>query len=194
MKTPVRLGLTGVAGAVAFFAANRVLRNFEEAQQHKFILGGILVGLGMLTWAAGKARRATAARDNPGSTEVSEGVPFASLQFWGPVVALCGGLIAGQARAQKVIHYVGHTLRTAGFSTHARESGKARRTDSKKSSPVSSLKLQGIFYRKAGSSALIDGQTVAVGDWIGAAQVTAIDKKTVTMEVSGTVHKLKLKE
>jgi hypothetical protein len=193
MKTVVRVGVTSIAGVVAFFAANRILRNFEEAQQHKFIIGGIIAGFGVLTWLAGRARRALAARDNPTGSDVPEGVPLFSLQFWGPVAAICGGLLVGQDRFHGVMAQF--TSKIKGIRTRtaeARESSKSQ-SNKKKSSPESSLKLQGIFYRKSGSSALIDGQTVYVGDWIGAAQITSIDKKAVTIEVGGASRTLHLK-
>jgi hypothetical protein len=194
MKTAVRVAITGVAGAGVFFAANRILRNFAEVQQHRLVLGGIIAGLGLLTWAAGKARRAMADRDNPAGTESSGGVPFLSIQFWGPVVVLCGALIAVQGRAQTFASQLRQKLRaTAGQVAKARESSKSSRGRTK-SGFEPGFKLQGIFYRKSGSSALIDGQTVVVGDWIGAAQVTAIEKTTVTVEVGGASRTLKLRK
>ena len=73
---------------------------------------------------------------------------------------------------------------------------------SRNTSPVSSglseatlseLKLQGIFYRAANASALIDGQTVFVGDEIEGAKVTAIDRRSVKLERKGRPIVLKLR-
>ncbi|HXG48141.1 MAG TPA: hypothetical protein VNO52_10995 [Methylomirabilota bacterium] len=198
MKTAVRVVLTGVVGGLAFWASNRVLRSAEGLQQHTLVVGGIIGGLGLLTWAAGRARQIMAARDNPAGSDAPTGVPLFSLQFFGPVVALCGALIAGQGRVQSLYYQLNAKWKAvASRPAHARGSDANRTAEpaagQAKGTPEPEIKLQGIFFRKSGATAMIDGQTVAVGDWIGGVQVTAIDKKTVTVEMGGTSRVLKLK-
>ncbi len=47
------------------------------------------------------------------------------------------------------------------------------------------IKLQAIFYRLTKSSARINGQVVSVGDSVGAAKVTAIERDRVELELGG---------
>jgi hypothetical protein len=47
------------------------------------------------------------------------------------------------------------------------------------------IRLQAIFYRLTKSSARINGQVVSVGDSVGAAKITAIERDRVELEMSG---------
>jgi hypothetical protein len=66
------------------------------------------------------------------------------------------------------------------------------------SSPVAAdeaqpiFKLQGIFYRPANPSAVVNSKSVFVGDRIGNAKVKAIDHQSVTLEVAGETKVLTL--
>jgi hypothetical protein len=55
------------------------------------------------------------------------------------------------------------------------------------------FKLQGIFYRPAKPSAVVNAQTVFVGDRIANAKVKAIDQQSVTLEVAGETKVLTLR-
>ena len=55
------------------------------------------------------------------------------------------------------------------------------------------FRLQGILYRKSKPSALINGQTVFVGDNISGGHVVAIDSQSATLEISGQQKVLKLR-
>jgi hypothetical protein len=54
------------------------------------------------------------------------------------------------------------------------------------------LKLQGIFYRSSRASALINGQTLFVGDEIGGATLVAIERQAVRLLHNGRTNVLKL--
>jgi hypothetical protein len=58
--------------------------------------------------------------------------------------------------------------------------------------PPSAFKLQGIFYRPANPSAVVNARTVFVGDRIANAKVKAIDQQSVTLEVGGETKVLTL--
>jgi hypothetical protein len=58
--------------------------------------------------------------------------------------------------------------------------------------PAASFKLQGIFYRPANPSAVVNTRTVFVGDRIANAKVKAIDQQSVTLEVAGETKVLTL--
>jgi MSHA biogenesis protein MshK len=57
---------------------------------------------------------------------------------------------------------------------------------------VASLKVQGIFYRLTKASALINGQTLFVGDEIDGAKLVAIERHCVRMLVEGRTNVLRL--
>ena len=59
-------------------------------------------------------------------------------------------------------------------------------------SQPATFKLQGIFYRPASPSAVVNTKTVFVGDRIANARVKAIDKQSVTLEVAGETKVLTL--
>ena len=54
------------------------------------------------------------------------------------------------------------------------------------------MELQGIVLRGLRSSAMIDGKIYFLGDHIGAVRVVAIDKESVTLELSGQTNMLHL--
>ena len=56
-----------------------------------------------------------------------------------------------------------------------------------------SLKLQGIFYRAADASVLINGQTLFVGDDIGGATIVSIERHAVRLVAGGKTNVLKLR-
>jgi len=55
-----------------------------------------------------------------------------------------------------------------------------------------SFRLQGIFYRPANPSAVVNSKTVFVGDRIANAKVKAIDHQSVTLDVAGETKVLTL--
>jgi MSHA biogenesis protein MshK len=57
---------------------------------------------------------------------------------------------------------------------------------------VQTLRLQGIFYRSSGASALVNAQTVYVGDHIAGARVKAITRSSITLERDGQMQVLTL--
>jgi MSHA biogenesis protein MshK len=58
---------------------------------------------------------------------------------------------------------------------------------------VQIIRLQGIFYRTAGASAVINSQTVYVGDHVAGARVKAIQRGSVTLERDGQTQVLTLR-
>jgi len=58
---------------------------------------------------------------------------------------------------------------------------------SAKAAPVEfpELELQGVAYSEAGSTAIIQGRTVSVGDYVEGVRVVAIGKEEVTLELAG---------
>ena len=58
--------------------------------------------------------------------------------------------------------------------------------------PAPVWKLQGIFYRPANPSAVVNNKTVFLGDLVGNSRVKAIDRQSVTLERDGETHVLTL--
>src|SRR5207244_2519199 len=55
------------------------------------------------------------------------------------------------------------------------------------------LRLQGIFYRPKKPSAVINSQTVFIGNTVGGGKVIAIDRESVTLQVDGETKVLTLR-
>lgn len=58
---------------------------------------------------------------------------------------------------------------------------------------LSTLKLQGIFYRAARPSALINGQALFIGDQIGGAKLIAVDRQSVRVLLNGRTNVVSMK-
>jgi hypothetical protein len=73
-------------------------------------------------------------------------------------------------------------------------STSAASTSSVATAPVAEqeYRLQGIFYRPAAPSAVVNSKTVYVGDLISGARVKAIDRQSVTLERAGQTQVLTL--
>ena len=61
------------------------------------------------------------------------------------------------------------------------------------SEAAATFRLQGIFYRMSHASALINGQTVFVGDELEGAKVVAIERQVVRLAVAGKTNVLRLR-
>lgn len=59
--------------------------------------------------------------------------------------------------------------------------------------PLDTVKVQGIFYRSANPVALINNQTVAVGDQVNGIQVIAMDQSSVTLSFGGQQRVYRIK-
>ena len=58
--------------------------------------------------------------------------------------------------------------------------------------PLPTFRLQGIFYRTTSPSAMVNGKSVFVGDFVSGAQIKAIDRERVTLEYEGQTKTLTL--
>lgn len=77
--------------------------------------------------------------------------------------------------------------------TDAPDTGGTVESETSHSEDEFAYKLQGIFYRVAKASAVIDGQTLFVGDEIGGSKVVSIDRNSVRLLRSGRSIVLKLR-
>lgn len=58
--------------------------------------------------------------------------------------------------------------------------------------PLPTFRLQGIFFRNTSPSAMVNGKSVFVGDFVSGAQIKAIDRERVTLEYEGQTKTLTL--
>jgi hypothetical protein len=70
--------------------------------------------------------------------------------------------------------------------------GAATAAIAEESEPTPALRLQGIFYRPSKPSAVINSQTVFIGDSIAGGKVKAITRDSVTLFVNGETKVLTL--
>ncbi|MFM1768123.1 MAG: hypothetical protein RJA22_652 [Verrucomicrobiota bacterium] len=59
--------------------------------------------------------------------------------------------------------------------------------------PLPTFRLQGIFFRTTNPSAMVNGKSVLVGDFVSGARVKAIEREQVTLEYEGQTKTLTLR-
>jgi hypothetical protein len=84
------------------------------------------------------------------------------------------------------------SLRTAGSTAATGASADPASVSAVTDEAPASFRLQGIFYRPANPSAVVNSKTVFVGDRIANAKVKAIDHQSVTLDVAGETKVLTL--
>jgi uncharacterized membrane protein YjfL (UPF0719 family) len=173
-----RLGIVIVMLAIFCFVATEVFRRRPELHLHKKAIAGALAGGGALLWLIGKVH----GKGEDGTSK--NGGPVA-LRFCGGVLAGAGAIVScvipisqaiasPQTFAQVIVQkHLSSILKKPG-------AGHSGTTETAKGP----LKVQGIFFRTNDPSAIINGQTVFVGDRIGAARITAIERQSVTVEIA----------
>jgi hypothetical protein len=184
----------GLAVAIAilalfgFFALKALdSSSFLKARQKHIAI--CLAGAGALLWLAQKVH-SKPVEGQDGSLLIS---PFyARASYWGALMMLCGGFVGGEERGRQYIQSseMKARLSSAENLLHnlpnlAKVNGRSRKTNSQ---PY--LKMQGICYSAAKSTAIINGQTVGVGDRVAGAKVLAITASGVTVELSGETKTL----
>jgi hypothetical protein len=174
-----RLGILVVVLVLFCFGAAQVFGRYPEWLEHKKIIAGSLAGVGTLFWLISKVHSGnvdTAAKVNP----------IMTFGFCGIILATCGGAVAKITTisqfvdSPQIVQRFGGVTRGWGqvFQRSPRTYARSR------NDPKGPLRIQGIFYRENSPSAIINGQTVVVGDRVGPARVVAIERQSVTVEIA----------
>lgn len=209
MNFLTRLGISAVLSTGYFFLVTEFLQKQPWFDPHKWHIALGLLGGGFLLWVV-----AFLVQDkSPSKTQGSENHTgrYRSGEVWGdPQAAAPTFLTAGFCGV--LLMLLGAVTLAATPSTRATVVAAARSMKGGKSgagsgraaeaaapgSPKSGrakrsavpLKLQGVFCTPPKSSAIINGQTVFVGDTVGGAKVTAITSEGVTLNFGGVEETL----
>jgi len=174
-----RLGIVVAALAFFCFCATQLFAQHPEFFQYQKVIAASLAGAGTLLWLVGKALG-----NNVDTT--AKTAPIFTCAYCGIILALCGGaldkltLISEYVSAPAIVQTVGSFGKSwPQFFRPGSHTGARRRND-----PKGPLRIQGIFYRERGASAIINGQSVSVGDHVGTAKIVAIERQSVTVEIA----------
>jgi hypothetical protein len=111
---------------------------------------------------------------------------YARASYWGTLMMLCGGFVGGEERGRQYLQSPELKARiTTAESALQNLPNLAKGRSKSKTNSQPSLKMQGICYSPNKSTAIINGQTVGVGDRIAGAKVLAITASGVTLEMGG---------
>jgi len=180
MNIWTRLVLLLVILAIFCYIASEVFKAHPELYPHKKVIAGSLAGVGTLLWLIGKVHGSSA---ESGDTTRKSGGVF-TLRFSGSLLAGCGTVGSNILIVSQLIASAQNLLRVAAAQHLPNFIRKGSAADHSHSGPKGPLKVQGIFYRERDPSAIINGQSVSVGDRIGAARVVAIERQSVTVEIA----------
>ncbi|HUR45577.1 MAG TPA: hypothetical protein VMZ27_06805 [Candidatus Saccharimonadales bacterium] len=189
MKIWSRLALSIVVLALFGFFALRALEksSFLKARQNHVAI--CLAGAGALLWLIHKVHnRPVEGQD--GKFLVS---PFyARASYWGTLMMVCGGFVAGQEKGFQYVRSSEAKSRLMSAENWVKNLPALSKVHARgaKTNSSPSLKMQGICYSPAKSTAIINGQTVGVGDHIAGAKVLAITASGVTIQMSGETRTL----
>jgi hypothetical protein len=177
MNIWMRLGLFFVIVAILCFAAVEAFSRFPDLYLHKKLIAGSLAGCGFLLWII--------ARMNSNSEDTyQKSDPVFTTQFFGTILAACGGIVANITPISHFVASPQSVLRVQGLPHLPRLFRKETASARRPKPNDDSLRVQGIFYRTNDPSAIINGKTVFVGDTVGAARIVAIERQSVTVQVS----------
>ena len=180
MNIWTRLVLLLVILAIFCFVASEVFKAHPELFPHKKVIAGSLAGAGTLLWLIGKVHGSSA---ESGDTTRKGGGVF-TLRFSGSLLAACGAVVSNIVVVSQLIASPQNVLRVAAAQHLPHFVRRSSGADRPRNDPKGPLKVQGIFYRDRDPSAIINGQTVSVGDRIGPAKVIAIERQSVTVEIA----------
>jgi hypothetical protein len=174
-----RLGILVAVLVLFCFGAVPIFGRYPQLLEYKKIIAGSLAGLGTLLWLISKVHGGnvdTAAKVNP----------IMTFGFCGTLLAMCGGIVTKITPISQFVDSPQIAQRFAGvtrgwgqiFQRSPRSYARNR------NDPKGPLRIQGIFFRENSPSAIINGQTVVVGDRVGPARVVAIERQSVTVEIA----------
>jgi hypothetical protein len=183
MNKFARIGLMVVVLAILCFVASEVFRRHPELLVHRKAIGACIAGAGTMLWLVAKVH---------GSSDDAIEKPnrVLTVSFFGMVIAGLGAVITFSAPISQIVSSP-QTFIRAHASEHLarlpelfRAQNSAIVARAEKARGNNSLQIQGIFYKTTDPSAIINGQTVFVGDHVGPARVVAIERESVTIEVA----------
>jgi hypothetical protein len=197
-----RLGISVALAAMFCIAAAELLQPTLFYEQHKrgvcvalVITGALLLGGGLWVNRRIKARyvesqAALPEQDRDNDPRGWEPFLLINIAYWGVMVVLFGCILVflvptytKREKAKVVARAPKASARKPQAAVQPPKTNAVVHTNA--SVQVPRFKLQGITIREPNRSALIDGRTYFVGDFVQDAKVSAIDTNTVLLEWRG---------
>lgn len=198
------LAISVVLIAACLIAATELLGGRADFQRHResiaLVLSVLLLGFGK--WRA--KRRAGAAGEQPPSdgsnVAVSKSSFLRSPQYWGPMLMLLTGMtyFANPPNLDAISFLKISNFKLASFQSSA-PGNDAPANDSPTNAAAvvivefPPMKMQGVMAGNRRPSAIINTKIYFIGDQVGEAVVTAIDHRSITLELSGQTKVLTLR-
>jgi hypothetical protein len=195
MRIWARLGVSIVILAVFGFFAFKALKssNFLRARQKQIAIA--LAGAGTLLYLAQRVHSKPVEVDGDDADKYAS--PFyATGSYWGVIFLLAGAMVGGSNHAQRWLGSSDLKARLGSAESllrFAKLTKAQARSDG--ANPSQELRLQGIGFNPnpARCSAIINGQTLLVGESAGGIKVLSINAGSVTVDDSGEVKVLTMK-
>ena len=175
MNNWARLGIILLVLAIFCVIATEVFSRYPDLYPQKKIIAGCLAGAGTVLWVVGKV--------HCNNEDTTRKPGFFTLRLCGSILAASAGIVTNIIPISQLVASPRSILQAASIPRLPqfirRDSVSARQARE-----GGLLKVQGIFYREHDPSAIINGQTVMVGDRVGRAKVVAIERQSVTVEIA----------
>jgi hypothetical protein len=175
--TKVQIGFSLGAVSVMTIATAELLMHWGPLRSRAGIVCGVLGGAGFLLWLAGRARS-----QSNDSAEHSLAW-FTKPRYWGLLLALTALLAYSHSAYRRFQAKAPVVVAPAALPQAAPAAPKV---------VFPALRLQGIVFQGAQSSALINGRVLYVGDEISLVQVVAIGPDHVVVTLQGQTNLLQL--
>lgn len=195
-------------GLIAFFGVivAEMLGERAEFQRFKELLALAFVVAGIALWVVGKrraAQRAKAADEQPPSDEpdvVASKMAFlTSQQYWGTMLAIFAAIVfLANPPNLSALSF----LKISNFKLPTPAPAPGKKAPERVVEPVPpvapiqfpKMKLQGLTAGGARPNAIINAKTYFIGDRLGEAVVTVIDRHSVTLELGGQTKVLNIQQ
>ena len=181
MNILARTGLLIVILGIFGFVATEVFRTHPELHVYRKAIAASIAGAGTLLWLVGKVHA------NTEDTMAKRDKIF-TVRFLGIALAGLGAVVTYIAPISELVSSPTIFIR-AHASEHLTQLPQLFKAQNeailgKVDKSKTALQVQGIFYKPTDASAIINGQTVFVGDRVGAARVVAIERQSVVVEIA----------
>jgi len=184
-----RLGISVALAAIFCIVATELL---AFCGAYKWYICGALLITGLTLLLVGRGLNASASKrkaDETGAEEEAGSDRVIGLTYWGLMLMVFGVILIfiTPARSGQIQSVAARSAPkpVAPAATNAPSHTNAVQTATNKAVVFPKLRLQGLTYRQGNPSALINGYTYFVGDFIGDAKVIAFDTERVVLEQEG---------
>ncbi len=196
-----RLGISVAIVAIFCIVMNEFFQSTAYYEAHRWDTCAVFLGVGLFGWMWGRvlnirwrkvqevSAREAQAEDESTQAVIANG-PFIlfNVAYWGVMLIFLGITIIfltprPREGAKPAVVHAAVVKPKPHPQTNAAALPPAPIAENTNHFPE--IKLQGVSYRKANPSALINGKTFFAGDHIGKAKIIVIDPYSVTLEVDG---------